>query len=144
MRLSPDRAAPRIDLSSSARRERPTPVGADSRAAARPRGTPSGAVPEFQVMRLRQHLPALSIAAAAALPCAAAFAGDATESTAVLAQGRWRIEGTIEAPRDGTSRDAHPRVLRLGAEGGLALHAEHGGVSLERLDEPGAAPSASD
>jgi hypothetical protein len=91
-------------------------------------------------MRVRQHLPALAAAAAVLLPCLA-WADDAEPSTAVLARGRWRIEGGLDAARD-TGRQSGPAALRLGAEGRIALHAEHGGVTLETLDDAPAAVDA--
>jgi hypothetical protein len=90
-------------------------------------------------MRVRSRLSALPVLAAAALPCSCAFADDAAESTAVLAQGRWRIEGALDAPRAAAGHPPDRPLLRLGVGGGIALKSEHGGLTLESLD---AAPDA--
>lgn len=88
-------------------------------------------------MRARQHLPLLSVVAAAALPCQDARADDLV-STAVLAQGRWRVEAGLDAaPRDATPRQA---PLHLGFGGSFALHADHGGLTLESTDITPASP----
>ena len=86
-------------------------------------------------MRARQHLPLLSIvAAAAALPCPCASAFDTGESTAVLAQGRWRLEAGLDAAHDGTPPQALASLLRLGLAGSFALRADRAGVTLESLE----------
>jgi len=84
-------------------------------------------------MRVRSRLPALSVIAAAALPCTC-LADDASASIAVLAQGRWRIEGGLDAPHELASRRPGLPLLRLGLGGNVALKTEHGGLTLEALD----------